>query len=333
MNYKIGIIGVGMIGLPLKIYFEKKGYKRGRDLFCYSRKNYKDDINKADIIFVCVPTPRSKDGSCDLSAVKSSIDLLSGNKIVVIKSTVTPTTVEKLQEKYPRHKFLFNPEFLTESQALSDFLNPDRQIVAHTSKSKDVASEVLLTLPIASFSSPGAIDTYNYVFIRATSAELGKYAGNVFGASKVVFGNFLYDVCEGINKAHSANNQDIVDYEEVRHVVSHDKRIGPYWLNVKHGNYRGFGGYCFVKDMDGFIYFNDSVMRKLSAQKNRTRGDAKKSIEELITRLKKGNAIFKAIRDYNATLLESQGLNIEKMSTHDKEIQKMLKKKKRKSKR
>lgn len=318
-----------MVGLPLKIYLEKQGYKRGRDLFCYSKTKFKDDINKADVIFICVPTPRSKDGSCDLSAVKSSMDLLSGNKIVVVKSTVTPTTIEKLQNDYPQHKLLFNPEFLTESQASSDFINPDRQIVAHTLRSKDVASEVLLMLPIASFSSPGAIDTYNYVFIKATSAELGKYAGNVFGASKVVFGNFLYDICEGINKDNSVSGGDIIDYEEVKHVVSHDKRIGPYWLNVKHGNYRGFGGYCFVKDMDGFISFNDSLIKKLNTRKNETQRSAKKSLKELIVRLKKGNAIFKAFRDYNATLLQSQGLKIEEMSTHEKEIRKILKNKKR----
>ena len=63
----IGIIGVGMVGAPLKRYFEEfKGYKRGEDLFLYDidpKKGYYDDINQADVIFISVPTPSSPDGS------------------------------------------------------------------------------------------------------------------------------------------------------------------------------------------------------------------------------------------------------------------------------
>jgi len=118
---KIGIIGIGMVGTPLKRYFEElKGYVRGKDLYLFdidSRKGFSDDINYADVIFVCVPTPKDPDGKANIGAVESAVSGIRGEKIVIIKSTVPPGTTEFLQERYPRHKILFNPEFLTERRA------------------------------------------------------------------------------------------------------------------------------------------------------------------------------------------------------------------------
>ena len=55
------------------------------------------------------------------------------DKIVVIKSTVTPGTTEELAKKYPKTKFAFNPEFLTEANFLEDFLNADRTVIGSNS--------------------------------------------------------------------------------------------------------------------------------------------------------------------------------------------------------
>ena len=320
-KYKIGIIGVGMVGTPLKEYFEEKQYKRGRDLFCYDtdpKKKYTDDINKAEIVFIAVPTPRRvKDGRCDTSIIRSAMRMLDGEKVVVMKSTMPPGTSEQLQEMYPQHKFMFNPEFLTESQAKADFLNPDRQIVATTEKSKGFASDVLLLLPIASFSSPGALTTYDYIYVKVTSAEIGKLATNSFGMTKVMFANILADICDGVNGVFG---KKIADYEEVKQVLAHDKRIGPYWLEVLHGNYRGAGGYCFPKDFDNVITSVADTIAKLKRKK----GDKK-----LIERLEKGRSVFKAFWDYNITLLRHQNLSLSDVSRHDTEVQKVVKKKKR----
>src|SRR3989344_4096667 len=73
----IGIIGVGMVGEPKRRWFEEvQNYKRGRELFLYDadpKKGYFDDVNKADVIFVSVPTPPNPDGSCNVSIVKSAV--------------------------------------------------------------------------------------------------------------------------------------------------------------------------------------------------------------------------------------------------------------------
>ena len=311
-SLKIGIIGLGMVGEPIRRWFEeKRGFKRGVDLFCYDAdptKGYFDDYNLADIVFVSVPTPPNPDGSCNISIVENVVAGIKGEKIIVIKSTVPPGTTERFQGKFPQHKFLFNPEFLTESQAWEDFLKPVRQIVAYTEQSKDVALAVLNLLPISYYQSPWLASTYLIRGHTATEAEVIKYASNVFGAVKVSFGNMVYDVC-GIVRTSSGLE---VNYENIRDALGADPRIGPAWLDVNHGSYRGFGGYCFPKDLRAFTEFCRSLIKPLKASENK--------------RLSGVLQFLESVWDYNNRLLGTQNLTVEDVSKHDKEI--ILKKKK-----
>ncbi len=135
----IGIIGLGMVGAPIKRYFEEKGHTRGKNLFLLDpAKKLADDIGKADVIFIAVPTPRTASGAADTSIVFSVVENIPAGKIVVIKSTVPPGTTEKVQRENPKLNVLFSPEFLTEKNAWNDFLHPDRQIVGFTKKSKKI---------------------------------------------------------------------------------------------------------------------------------------------------------------------------------------------------
>ncbi len=314
---RVGVIGIGMVGEPIKRWFEKcLGYRRNKELFCCDtnpKKGFNDDINKADIIFVAVPTPANPNGSCDLSAVESAVDKVSDGKIIVVKSTVPPGTVEGLQRKYPKKRFVFNPEFLTESQAWLDFIKPDRQLVAHTRKSYGDTREILALLPRACFERPWSSD-YTKKEINATEAEVAKYAANVFGYIKVIYGNILADLCHAVTLSLSRRKINApVDYENVREVISADPRIGPAWLNVERGNYCGAGGYCFPKDMNAFIKFAENLAGELS-------GGKKTNNAGLIKSLKKGIEVLKAVVAYNETLLGWQGLTIEDVSRHDKEV-------------
>jgi len=309
---KIGIIGLGMVGTPLKKYFEGKGFKRNKTLFCFDvdkNKGYNDDIDQAEIVFVCLPTPRKADGSCDLGIINNTVKKFHNKKqVLVIKSTIEPGTVARLQKKY-NCPILFNPEFLTESRAWEDFINPDRQIVGHTDKSLVHSSNVLGLLPQGFFTSPGSLGTYDFVRLTSSEAEMGKYAGNVFGAMKVVYGNILADFCDALEKALKKEKiEQRVDYDHVRKVIAHDSRIGDSWLDVKHGKYRGFGGFCFPKDTAAFIAFGKKIEKKL---------DKKDPNKKLI---KKGIKFLEALWDYNEELLKSQGLSIKKVSSHDDEL-------------
>ncbi|PJE51603.1 MAG: hypothetical protein COV29_00380 [Candidatus Yanofskybacteria bacterium CG10_big_fil_rev_8_21_14_0_10_36_16] len=317
---KIGIIGLGMVGEPIRKWFEEyHKYRRKKDLFCYDidpKRDYDDDVNKADIIFVAVPTPKNPDGSCNTSIVENAVKTIKDGKFVIIKSTVVPGTVETLQKKYPRKKFIFNPEFLTESQAWLDFIKPDRQIIGNTSKSKAGTKEILDLLPRAPFERPWSSD-YTKKDASATEAEMAKYAANVFGYIKVIYGNILADIAHALK--HNFKNKQIsaeVDYENIREIISADPRIGPAWLNVEHGDYAGAGGYCFPKDMAAFISFAENLTNELdSNKKNKSEHD-----KGLVLTLKQGIKVLKSVEDYNKALLKWQGLTIGEVSKHNKEI-------------
>jgi len=317
-KYKIGIIGLGMVGTPLKKYFEKQGLKREKSLFCFdvdSKKGYNDDIDKAEIIFVCLPTPRKPNGSCDISLIDSVVKKFHNKKkVLVIKSTIEPGTVARLQKKYDC-PILFNPEFLTESRAWEDFIKPDRQIIGYTDKSISHSANVLGLLPQGFFTSPGSLGTYDFVRLTSSEAEMGKYAGNVFGAMKVTYGNILADFCEALEEVLKKEKiKQRVDYNHVRKALAHDSRIGDAWLNVNYGKYRGFGGYCFPKDTAAFIAFGKKLEKKLD------KNDPNKKL------VKKGINFLQALWDYNEALLESQGLSIKKVSAHDCEFSAKIKK-------
>lgn len=235
---KIGIVGVGMVGGALSRYFEKVGrktflYDNGKNLGAI------ENVNQADVIFICVPTPFTKEKGFDLSYVENAISKIKGEKVIVIKSTVLPGTTENLQKKYPRHRFLFNPEFLVEEKADNDMENPDRQIIGYTNKSRSLAQKILSLLPKASFER----------IIPSTEAEMVKYFGNTFLATKVIFGVQIYQLCKKLG----------INYEIVRECASADLRIGPSHLDVHHGGYFGYGGKCFPKDIRALIQFADSL--------------------------------------------------------------------------
>ncbi|AJF61460.1 UDP-glucose 6-dehydrogenase [archaeon GW2011_AR15] len=125
--YKVAIIGLGYVGLPLACLCAKKGHKViGLDIDKnkidkinigvsplddeYIKKNLKkgaivatDDFSKikaAEIIVICVPTPVNKEHLPDLSFVEKSVESVSKNlekgQLVVLESTVYPGTTEEI---------------------------------------------------------------------------------------------------------------------------------------------------------------------------------------------------------------------------------------------
>ncbi len=291
----IGIVGVGMVGGPFARYFEKyKGYVRGTNLFLYDtdpKKKFHDDVNRADVVFISVPTPRNPDGSADMSRIRDAISRFADGKTIVLKSTVPPGTTEAFAGEYPEHQFLFNPEFLTEKNAWQDMLHPDRQIVGFTKKNVQAAELVLSLLPKAKFSAPTKDQK-----ITATEAEYIKYAGNIYLARKVNWANALAKATEKLG----------ANYEHVRAGLAADVRIGKSHLDVNHHGYRGFGGYCFPKDTAAFMAFA------------KTNG------------LDDVHALLEADWKFNEQLLAEQGFTIDEVSVHDEALLKKLQTKKKK---
>lgn len=237
---KIAIMGYGMVGGALGRYFELiRGIK---PIVCDPYKGYHsiDEVNEADLIFICVPTPYDEEkGGFDLSYVDDSFAKINAEKIVVIKSTVLPGTTKEYQEKYPQHKIAFNPEFLTESTADHDMQNPDRQIVGFTDRSKTIVGDIMRILPIAPFQR----------YMPSTEAEMVKYFGNTMYSIKVIFANQIYDLCQKLG----------ISYDNVKDAVAADKTIGPSHLEIFHKGYRGYGGKCLPKDTRALIQLGEKI--------------------------------------------------------------------------
>lgn len=230
---KIAVAGLGMVGNALaKVLNNPILYDPPKGIGSV------EELNKADIVFVCVPTPYKEGIGCDTSLVEGIVSLLENEKIVVIKSTIIPGTTQKLQDKFPQHKILFNPEFLTEVTADQDMRFPERQIIGYTEQSYNVSRTILKLLPLAQ---------EEYI-VPAYIAEFAKYACNTWFATKVAKNNELYDVFTKFG----GNDEE---FEKMIDCVSGDKRIGRSHLKVWHKGSRGFGGKCLPKDLNAFIHF------------------------------------------------------------------------------
>lgn len=235
----LGIIGCGVVGQATANGFRKKGHK----VFCYDINGkfllLNDVLKQCNILFICVPTPAGKNGDIDLSMLDDAINKVAvKGKIVVIRSTVPPGTTRKYAQKYKNVKFIFNPEFLTEKTAEYDFLHPDKIVVGgNNKKAIDIVSNLY-----KNFKAP-------IIKTDFETAEMVKYFINCFYATKVIFANQIYDICQkaGIN------------YEKVKKIAVLDKRIADSHFEIFHKGYRGFGGKCLPKDLSGLIAFAKKI--------------------------------------------------------------------------
>lgn len=255
-NKKIGVIGGGVLGSALKNYYTNaKVYDKHKE------SDALEEVLTLEYIFICVPTPYNEKGfdKSYLEEVFEHIGSENSERTVIIKSTVIPGTTDYFQKKYPHLKIIFNPEFLTEQTAEQDFRFPDRQIAGYTEKSFNVARDVLELLPLAPFER----------IVPAKAAEMIKYFGNTWFATKVVFANQMFDLCEKLG----------VDYDEVKEAAAADKRIGRGHLNVWHKDYRGYGGKCLPKDTRTFIDYAKNCGVEL---------ELLKKVEEINNKLREG---------------------------------------------
>ncbi|OGZ57330.1 MAG: hypothetical protein A3B96_01130 [Candidatus Spechtbacteria bacterium RIFCSPHIGHO2_02_FULL_43_15b] len=238
----IGIIGAGFVGGAIKNYFKKaKIWDKYKD----AGNSFEEVVNQP-IIFVCLPTPFSSKNTggvfrgADISAIEENLAKIPAGRVVVIKSTISPGTVEHLQKKYPSVTILFNPEFLTAAVAKKDFQNPDKQIIGYADdKGKKIAKEVIKLLP------KPFVKKNKPMVIPALEAEFIKYSINNYYSMKVIFANQIYDVCQKIG----------ADYDIVRKGFTQDKRICDSHFDVWHGGFRGYSGACLPKDIKTFIQF------------------------------------------------------------------------------
>jgi UDPglucose 6-dehydrogenase len=246
----IGIVGQGFVGTAIKAgmspIFNVQTYDKFKpeESTC---ENLDELAHRAEIIFICLPTPMKKTGECDLNIVKDTIMELDrilapygASKTLIIKSTVPPGTTKKLNEKCSSLQVVFNPEFLTEANYIEDFRNQSRIVIGGPRPATTLVKHMYRKrFPMTPIIKTGA-----------TTAELVKYFTNCFLATKVSFANEFKQIC----------NELEVDYDKVVEYALHDERIGRSHFSTPGPDGKlGFGGSCFPKDLNAFIYLAISL--------------------------------------------------------------------------
>ncbi len=199
-------------------------------------------VDEALVIFIAVGTPSRPDGSADLSFVdevaRSVGSRMTGYKVVVTKSTVPVGTASRIRTLIQDNQtvpsnfgVVSNPEFLREGSAIEDFMRPNRVVIGADS-SEAVAIMKDLYRPLYLLDAP-------VVITDVPTAEVIKYASNVFLATKISFINEMANLCERVG----------ADVQMVSKGMGLDKRIGSKFLHAG----PGFGGSCFGKDTAALI--------------------------------------------------------------------------------
>ncbi len=270
---RICVIGAGYVGLATSVMFGKLGHsvvcadidgRRVKDVNAGRAPFYEPPLEKelaqlvkkgavkaskdvvgssagARFTFICVQTPSLGSGRIDIRALKSaSRDIARAlarskdHKIVVVKSTVTPSTTDTVVKeiletgsgKVAGKDFglCMNPEFLQEGSALKDSMEPSRIVVGASDKrSGDALMRLYAPIEAERFRTD------------LRTAEMIKYASNTFLAAKITYANEIANICQRLG----------IDSEEVLAATGVDPRIGPLFL--KPG--LGFGGSCLPKDV------------------------------------------------------------------------------------
>ena len=257
--HNLGIIGRGFVGSAVEFGFSPQTGCDIDNMYIYDKVKSKslhsleDVVLYSDIIFLSVPTPSNEDGSINLSYVEDALQdiseitagveesMVSLNNIILVRSTVTPGTTERLQQLFQNLNLVFNPEFLTERSANFDFINQTRFILGGDKKHTNRVADLYRwrfgeTIPV--------IET-NY-----QTAELIKYMNNCFFATKVSF----------LNEMRQVSDLCGADWNMAVEGFIRDGRIGHSHMNVPGPDGKfGFGGKCFPKDVSAMIDFGNKL--------------------------------------------------------------------------
>ncbi len=226
---EIGIVGLGIVGSAVRHGFEKLGNSvKVHDIKLNTKLA---DVTGAEIVYLCVPTPRSENGKCDTSIIESVVtELIEDHDfpgIIAIKSTIEPGTTVRLQKKFNNQNICHVPEFLRERVAVADFIENHDVCVIGTD-----SDEIFDKIKASHGEYPRA-----FTKLTPTEAEISKYFNNVYNAMLIMFANGFYELC----KQYGA------DYSRIKSAMVQRDHIFNKYLDCNE-NLRGFGGVCLPKD-------------------------------------------------------------------------------------
>ena len=281
---KIGIIGLGFVGLSFAAVLTSKGHSIiGVDTDKEKLEKIKNGIvpfyepklqsllrrslnvglevssnilaiKKCNLIFVTVGTPQKRNGEIDLTMIKNVTNkigkLLSKAKhkpIIIIKSTVIPGTTQNVILPILQRMSRKNV-----GKGFGLLTNPE--FLRETMAVNDTLHPHVIVLggdndiflkKVRRFYS-NLHHSVPIVLTNYSTAEIIKYANNSFLATKISFINQIASICEEIPDAN---------IDDVAKTIGLDPRIGNLFLDAG----PGYGGSCLPKDVKAIINFSTKV--------------------------------------------------------------------------
>ena len=202
------------------------------------RDSNKEQVNKADVAFVCVPTPGIGEKRLDVSIVEECVSWIEC-PLIVVRSTVNPGDCDHFSIKYSKH-IVFQPEYLgeTPNHPFSDPRTRQFLIIGGNPEDRQKLIELYTTVYNAN------------ITIRQVSnlgAEVIKLSENRAIAFKVAQCKELYDVCKKAG----------IDYYAIRDAVyGDDPRFNLWWTFIYPG---GMNSKCIPKDVYAWCAWAESL--------------------------------------------------------------------------
>ena len=258
----INVIGLGYIGLPTALMFAKSGIKvigtdtnknlielllngravfdeKGLDsLFREATKNgieFTTEYKKAEFYIIAVPTPYIKDSKklnpqYVISAVNSVLDICDKGSILIIESTMTPSTINKyIRPEIKKRGIIIGedihlvhaPERIIPGNMIQELVQNSRTIGADNLKIGEKVKKLYQSF------CKGEITITD---IR--TAEMSKVVENTYRDVNIAFANELAKICR-------SDNMDV--YEIIKIANKHPR------VNILQPG-PGVGGHCISVD-------------------------------------------------------------------------------------
>lgn len=280
---RIGVIGIGFVGLPLAAAFADMGntiycldtdakkienLKKGvipinepgleplvlkgieHKLLNFTT-DYDETLSNSDIIFIAVGTPPGDDGSADLQYVRAVAKEIGSRMtkplIIADKSTVPVGTAEVV-------KGIIQEELAKRNLDLEFHVVSNPEFMAEGRAMKDMMEPSRIVVgtdneevaeKLHKLYKPFMMREDRFHSMGVRDAELTKYTGNTNLAMKISFINTIAGICDLIGS----------DVEKVAEGIGSDPRIGTSFLHPS----CGYGGSCFPKDVKALVAFAKKV--------------------------------------------------------------------------
>lgn len=260
---KIGVIGLGRLGLCLALNLENVGYEvwgydiskqrindiknkkvittePGVSLLLERQKNLhvtdycRDVLHECDVIFVVIATPSGKDGKYNHDYINNFInsEVIPFGKVnkkhLIINSTVMPGYSDYLHDyiKDLGWHVSYNPEFIAQGSIIYDQQHPDMILIGARNEEAGNAIEDIYTKL--------CINKPVFCKMNALEAEITKIGLNCFLATKISYANMIGDICKKVG----ANEVKVLN------AIGSDTRVGNKYLKWGYG----YGGECIPRD-------------------------------------------------------------------------------------